>query len=166
MKAVQAKFKKVIATLKPYLLTFIFIFCSFILAFVLCCVFNKPQTAWYKELEKSFLYPPEILFPIIWGIIYLVLIYVCTVSVYKSKRTALIIQVAATLVLFVLWNLFFFTLHSPIFGFLILLAILFLSISIFKVSYKTNKALGWLTVFYMAWLSYLLVLNYFILMIN
>jgi|GEM_PF-4463850 len=166
MKNIQAKLKKIVKSLKPYLFTFVFIVCSFVSAFVLCCIFNKPQTAWFFELEKSFLYPPEILFPIMWIIVYIILIFVCSIIVYKSKSTVLVIKIAASLVFHVLWNLFFFMLHSPIFGFLILLALVVLSISILKASFRANKITGILSIVYTVWLGYLLILNYCILMIN
>ena len=166
MKKVQAKLNKAIKIIKPYLLTFVFLLCAHSSAFVLCCIFNRPQTAWFSQLEKSVLYPPEILFPFFWVIVYLLLIFNCTVIVYKTKSTLLIINIASTLVLHILWNLFFFTLHSPLFGFLILLALVVLSIRLLKVSFRVNKVIGSLTIIYVAWLSYLTILNYFIILIN
>lgn len=166
MKSIQAKFVKTIKSLKLYLLTFLFLLCSFVSAFVLCIIFNKPQSAWFIQLEKSLIYPPEILFPIFWIIVYLLLIFTCTFIVHKSKSTALIIYIAVTLVFHVLWNLFFFILHSPLFGFLILLALIFLGAKLLKMSFKINKVTGCLNILYIVWISYLLILNYCILMIN
>ena len=147
-------------------MTFAFLVCAVFSAFILCLIFNEPQSAWFLELEKSFLYPPEILFPIFWIVIYLLLIFNCTFIVHKSKSTALIIYIAITLVFHVLWNLFFFTLHSPLFGFLILVTLVFLGVQLLKISFKVNKVSGYLSIAYLAWLSYLLILNYCILMIN
>ena len=166
MKSIQVKLIKTVKSIKPYLLTFAFILCAFVFAFVLCLIFNKPQSAWFIQLDKSLIYPPEILFPIFWVIIYLLLIFNCTYTIHKSKSTALIIYIAVTLIFHVLWSLFFFTLHSPLFGFLIMLALIFLGVRLLKISFKVSKVSGYLNIAYIAWISYLLILNYCILMIN
>ena len=94
----------------------------------LSSLLNTPAvTGWYQTLNHSSLTPPDFVFPIVWGVLYLLigvsagLLY----NVHKISKTPLLWLFGVQLLFNVSWNFFFFYMQSPILG---LLNLIFLDV--------------------------------------
>ncbi len=121
----------------------------------------------YNSLQKPFLAPPSLLFPIMWTILYILM----GVSYGILKEKSLItfdINLIYFIQLFVnvLWPIAFFVLKWRLFAFIwiIILAIL-VAIMIFKF-YKANKVSGLLQIPYLLWVLFASYLNLSIYLLN
>lgn len=142
-------------------------------AFVLLCeaaglvgsifTLNSLQT-WYPTLVKPFFNPPGWIFGPVWTTLYF-LMGVSLYLVWEKKKTDLKwfwIQ----LLLNSLWSVAFFGLKSPILAFIIIIflwACIFLTIKTFI---KTSKTSAYLLYPYLAWVSFALILNLSIVILN
>ena len=120
---------------------------------------------YYKTLDKP-IDVPGIIFPIVWGILYLLM----SISYYiisnntKDNNTKVIYW--AQLVVNSLWTLFFFGLKAYLFSFLwIILLVVLVIIMIFKF-YKVNKLSGLIQIPYLMWLLFAGYLNLGIYLLN
>lgn len=129
---------------------------------------NDSIDSWYPLLEKSPLSPPNIVFPIVWTILYILMGISIGLILIKNhpKRIPLVLVFAIQLMLNFLWSFFFFYLQSPMVGFInILLLDMVTILYVFK-SYSVNRASAWLCVPYLAWLALATHLNWYILEFN
>lgn len=125
---------------------------------------------WYAQLQKPFFSPPNWLFAPVWTILFF-LMGVSLFLVWNEKEKGKNIKSAISVfviqfILNILWSLVFFGLHSPFYGFLVIillwLAILF---TIFKF-YQVSKQAAYLLIPYIIWVSFAAVLNWAILTLN
>ncbi len=126
-------------------------------------------SVWYPTLVKSGLTPPDVVFPIAWGIIYICMgISVGLVwgkDTVANRKTLLWIF-AVQLVLNFLWSVSFFFLRSPLLGFI---DILFLDIVViwYTVSVKKENFLSaCLFIPYIVWIAFATYLNGYIMLYN
>lgn len=124
----------------------------------------------YGNLNKPFLAPPTILFPIAWTILYLLmgigaaLIY--SKEEYKGNRSTGITLHIAQLILNFFWSIIFFNYKNYELA-LIWLVMLWLTVLAMLVYYsKVNKLAFVFNVPYILWLTFAGYLNYFILLNN
>lgn len=121
----------------------------------------------YNSLEKPFLAPPSILFPIIWSILY-ILMGVSYGILKDNSLTDSSINTIYYLQLFVnaLWPIAFFILKWRLFAFIwiVLLAIL-VGIMIVRF-YRKNKIAGLLQIPYLLWTLFATYLNLSIYLLN
>lgn len=121
----------------------------------------------YNSLEKPFLAPPSILFPIIWTILYILM----GVS-YGLLETKDLLDSRAKMIYYVqlfvnaLWPIFFFTLKWRLFAFIWILLLAFLVILMVAEFYKKNKTAGLLQIPYLLWTLFALYLNLSIYLLN
>lgn len=115
-------------------------------------------------LIKPFLYPPQILFPIVWSILY----FLMSVSFYivyrKDKSTSKIYFLQ--LIVNSLWTVIFFGLKLRLLAFFWLLLIIILVIIMFVKFYKINKIAAYLLIPYLIWLFFAGYLNLAIYLLN
>lgn len=121
----------------------------------------------YNSLQKPFLSPPSVLFPIIWTILYVLM----GVSYGLLKDKSLIdsnIKVIYYLQLFVnaLWSIIFFTFKWRLFGFIWIILLDILVIIMIINFYKKNKLSGLLQIPYLLWSLFASYLNLFIYLLN
>ena len=121
----------------------------------------------YKTLEKPFLSPPSIVFPIVWTILYVLM----GVSYGLLKDQNLIDKsinkiYISQLVVNLLWPIVFFVFKLRLYAFavIVLLAIL-VSIMIYKF-YSKNKIAGLLQIPYLLWTLFATYLNFGIYLLN
>jgi translocator protein len=118
---------------------------------------------WYPMLNKPFFNPPDWLFAPVWTLLYLLMgISLYLVWINKGKLKWFWVQ----LVLNVLWSYLFFGLKSPA---LALVGIIFLWIAILRTIkdfLKTDHRAGFLLYPYIAWVSFAMILNFSIWMLN
>lgn len=123
----------------------------------------------YNSLQKPFLAPPSILFPIMWTILYILMGVSYGILEDKSlidSKTKIIYY----LQLFVnaLWSIIFFTLKWRLFAFIwiILLDILVIVMVMVINFYKKNKLSGLLQIPYLLWILFASYLNLSIYLLN
>ena len=109
------------------------------------------------NLTKPFLYPPQILFPIVWSILY----FLMSISYYivskEDKSTSKIYYLQ--LIVNALWPVIFFGLEFRLLGFLWIILLIILVIMMFIKFYRINKTSGYLLVHYLIWLFFAGYLN-------
>lgn len=121
----------------------------------------------YNSLQKTFLAPPSIVFPIMWTILYILMGISYGILEDKSlidSKTKIIYY----LQLFVnaLWSIIFFTLKWRLFAFIwIILLDILVIIMIFNF-YKKNKLSGLLQIPYLLWILFASYLNLSIYLLN
>ena len=120
----------------------------------------------YNTLQKPFLAPPSIAFPIVWTILYILMGISYGIldsnSLVDSKT-----NIIYYLQLFVnaLWSIIFFTLKWRLFAFIWILLLCILVIIMIYNFYKKNKIAGLLQIPYLLWIifaSYLNIATYLI----
>ena len=109
-------------------------------------------------------YPPKILFPIMWSILYLLM----TISVYLATKNSddaykiYFIQ----LIVNAFWTVIFFGLKLRLLAFLWIIFLFILVIIMIKKFYKENKNAGLLQIPYIIWLLIAMYLNLSIYLLN
>ncbi|MEI0524976.1 TspO/MBR family protein [Brachyspira murdochii] len=122
---------------------------------------------WYNSLNRSSLNPPNILFPIAWGILYILLAVSITLVINKKpvNKQAVIIFIIQ-LLLNSFWTFIFFGLKKPLFG-LIEIIILDIMIIINIIKFKPiSKAASILLIPYLAWCLFASYLTLYVVMFN
>ncbi|MEI0517842.1 TspO/MBR family protein [Brachyspira murdochii] len=122
---------------------------------------------WYNSLNRSSLNPPNILFPIAWGILYILLAVSITLVINKKpvNKQAVIIFIIQ-LLLNSFWTFIFFGLKQPLFG-LIEIIILDIMIIINIIKFKPiSKAASILLIPYLAWCLFASYLTLYVVMFN
>lgn len=121
----------------------------------------------YNELQKPFISPPRILFPIMWTILYILM--GTSYALLKEKSlTDNKIKTIYYLQLFVnaMWSIFFFTLKWRLFAFIWILILDILVIIMINEFYKKNKLAGLLQIPYLIWIIFASYLNLSIYLLN
>ncbi len=123
---------------------------------------------WYPMLIKSVLTPPNIVFPIAWTIIY-ILMGVSVGLLWRlpaDKRSDLLFLFVLQFVLNFLWSILFFYFESPFMG-LMDIVILDIAVVVYIVSaFKINRVSAWLMIPYAVWLLLATYLNLYIFIYN
>ena len=122
----------------------------------------------YKELEKPALAPPEIVFPIVWTILYL-LMGISLYMIYSSSspgRDRALKVFGVQLLLNFIWPLLFFNMRQFTIA-LIILILLWLAVAdMIYLFYKIKPAAAYLQIPYFLWLTFAAYLNLSILLLN
>ena len=116
---------------------------------------------WYPYLVKSAATPPALVFPIAWGVLYLLMGISVGTMLEKGDLSVLRLWLLQLLLNF-LWSVCFFALRSPFLGLLVILA---LDVVIFAYIIHTagrRPLASWLFVPYMLWLIFATYLNGYI----
>ena len=123
---------------------------------------------WYPTLVKPAITPPDWVFPIAWGFIYLCMGVSIALVWYKPEKVfkPVLRLFAIQLLLNFIWSFLFFTMHSPALGFIDIIA-LDVTIILYTVEvYKLNKFSSWLFAPYIIWLAFATYLNGYIMLAN
>lgn len=122
----------------------------------------------FDNIKKPVFAPSAILFPIAWGILY-ILMGISSYLVYESdskyKKTGLIFY-AIQLIVNALWTMIFFRFESFLFAFIWLLLLLLLVLVMMYYFYKSSKLAFYLQIPYVLWLVFAAILNYSIYVLN
>ncbi|MBS3742300.1 MAG: tryptophan-rich sensory protein [Candidatus Cloacimonetes bacterium] len=124
---------------------------------------------WYKLIDKPVFNPPDWIFAPVWTILYIIIgiaFYLVWQKNFGSDKKRVLTIYFVQLFLNFLWSFLFFGMQSPIAG---LVEIILLWIVIFmniKVFYRVTKTAGYLLIPYLAWVSFALILNFSIVIIN
>jgi benzodiazapine receptor len=134
-------------------------------------IFTKPEiNDWYATLKKPSFNPPNLAFPLVWTIIY-ILIAIAAYLVWKQRKYSVTYRTTAgiyftQLLLNFSWSIIFFGMHA-VFGALVIIILLWVSI-IFNIAWfsKFNKTAAWLLAPYILWVTFAGLLNLNIYLLN
>ena len=123
----------------------------------------------YRLVEKPTLTPPEIVFPIVWTILY-TLMGISAARIWIASedrgRNGGLLLYAIQLVVNFFWSIVFFNLQAYGFAFFWLL-ILWLLVLLMIISFsKTDKIAAYLQIPYFLWLTFAAYLNFMVWMLN
>jgi len=129
----------------------------------------SPPGEWYAGLTKPPLTPPDLLFPIAWTALYLLMI----AAAWQVWRRVELVAGLATLLPFVaqlgangLWSILFFQWHRPdlaLVDLVVLVALVALTMWRF---HRVHPPAAWLLAPYLIWLGYAGYLNIGIIVLN
>ena len=124
---------------------------------------------WYQTIAKPQFNPPNFVFAPVWTILFILIglsfYFVWTKNFAKQKNKAIGIF-SIQLFLNLLWSLLFFGLQNPLFGFLDIVLLEIVIIFNIKIFYKINKISAYLLIPYLIWVSFALILNASIVILN
>lgn len=125
---------------------------------------------WYAGLVKPALNPPSWIFGPVWTILY-ILMGIAVFLVWKKGLSRPDVKKAVKvfalqLILNATWSIVFFGLHSPLWAFVIIVAMWLAIIWTMVVFYKISKPAMWLLVPYILWVTFASYLNYSIVVLN
>ena len=118
-------------------------------------------------LNKPFLTPPSIVFPIAWGILYVLM--GISYGILKDKGLTdkkIDIVYYVQLVINALWSIFFFVFKWRLFAFIWILLLLASVITMTVEFYKKNKTSGLLQIPYILWIVFASYLNLALYLLN
>ncbi|NLZ46615.1 MAG: tryptophan-rich sensory protein [Clostridiales bacterium] len=136
----------------------------------LAAIFIRNYTDMYNMLNKPVLSPPQIVFPIVWTILY-ILMGVGVGLVISAPRNAnnksdAIVNYAIQLLANFLWSIWFFNLSQYKLSFVWIILLLILVIFMTKSFYKISKPASLIQIPYIIWLVFAAYLNLFIALKN
>ncbi|MCD7900438.1 MAG: tryptophan-rich sensory protein [Bacteroides sp.] len=140
----------------------------FILGFVASQLQEDAIQNWYPYLNKPPLTPPNILFPIAWGIIYLLsgisagLIW----NNAKQKRTEILTLWGVQQFFNFTWSIMFFALRNPLLGLINIVILDILVLLYITRSWHANRMASILFWPYIVWILFATYLNGYIMLYN
>jgi len=122
----------------------------------------------YQALEKPGFTPPDIVFPIAWSILYLLMaIGAARVwNTHSRQRDRAIKLFLLQLVMNFLWNVWFFTLHWFLFAFVWLLALIVLIVLMIRDFSRIDVPAGRIQIPYLLWCCFAAALNLGVALLN
>ena len=124
--------------------------------------------AWYAVLNKPFFSPPNWIFGPVWTILYILMgisLYFLWIS-KKKEKIKVIKLFLIQLMLNLFWSIIFFSWHNPLAAFATIISLwIFIYLTI-RQSYSIFKISAYLLYPYIVWVSFALVLNLFIVILN
>ena len=121
----------------------------------------------YNSLERPFLSPPSIAFPIVWTILYILMgisFAILESNQLTDKKTNLLYY--TQLGFNALWSIIFFLLKWRLFAFIWIIILAILIICMILNFYRKNKIAGLLQVPYLLWVLFASYLNIAIYILN
>lgn len=122
----------------------------------------------YNTMDKPFLSPNKIVFPIVWSVLYILMgisLYIVSESKYLNKDKSYLLYILQLLVNSV-WPLFFFKFRLFFVSFLIVLLLIYLLIKLILEFYKINKLAAYLQIPYLLWLIFASYLSLGVFLLN
>lgn len=122
----------------------------------------------YEQLNKPFFTPPSLLFPIVWGILY-ILMGIGGARVWlkgAGQRTLPMVLFGLQLILNFLWTFWFFGARLYLLSFLWLLLLLVVLSWMIHAFSEVDKVAGRLQIPYLIWCCFAAVLNFAIFLLN
>lgn len=134
-------------------------------------IFTTPSIAtWYADLIKPSFNPPNWIFAPVWTILY-VLMAISFYLVWQKGTKEKIVQTSLfsfifQLMLNMLWSIVFFGMHSPLWGFLVIILLWIAILTTIVCFYKVSKLASYVLIPYILWVSFAAVLNYSVFILN
>ena len=137
----------------------------------LSALLTKSNMNIYDKITTPFFAPPAVVFPIAWGILY-VLMGISAANVYivgKEKGVSTFVPLTfyfTQLAVNFFWSIIFFNMQNFLFSLVWLLLLLVLVILQTRTFYAYSKFASYLQIPYILWLIFAAILNYSIFMLN
>jgi len=126
--------------------------------------FKEP---WYSELIKSNYNPPDWIFAPVWTALYLMMTLAIWFFWHSKNRDMNTIYIYFIHIVFnTTWSIVFFGLHQILFALIVLLALIFLIITLIIRFKRVNLVSYYLMIPYLLWTLYALFLNFNLLILN
>lgn len=154
--------------MKKFILILVPIIICFLIGLIAGQVQELSLKAWYPNLNKSLLTPPNIVFPIVWSILYLLMgISIGLVLISKSKdKTILVILFCIQLLFNFLWSILFFKMQNPSLGIVDIIILDILVLGFILRGLRNHKISSILFIPYVIWLFFASYLNLYIMLNN
>lgn len=121
----------------------------------------------YNSLEKPFLSPPSITFPIVWTILYILMGISYAILESNSLVNSKINSIYYLQLFFnALWPIAFFLLKWRLFAFIWIIILAVLIIIMMARFYEKQKTAAWLQVPYLLWTLFATYLNFGVYLLN
>lgn len=121
----------------------------------------------YNSLEKPFLSPPSITFPIVWTILYILMGISYAILESNSLVNSKINSIYYLQLFFnALWPIAFFLLKWRLFAFICIIILAVLIIIMIARFYEKQKTAAWLQVPYLLWALFVTYLNFGVYLLN
>ena len=137
----------------------------------LSALLTKNNMDIYSRIKTPPLSPPSVLFPIVWGILY-ILMGISSAIVYKNRdenrdefQSAIFLYVL-NLIFNFMWSIIFFNAGAYLFSFIWLIALWLIILAMIFSFYKISHTAAYLQIPYIVWVSFALYLNLFIYILN
>ncbi len=141
--------------LKKGFILFFLLLVVFSVSFVSGAFITPDRLNWYKTLPLSSLTPPDIVFSLVWTVLYFLMAISAFLVWNKASPRYFVLQLIAN----GLWPFLFFYMHSPIAGLIDILAlILFVGLTI-KTFYNVSKTAAGLLLPLFIWILFAFYLN-------
>lgn len=135
-----------------------------------CSYFNRVgMVSFYSEINISGLTPPNMFFPIVWAVLYAILIF--AFDMVLNSENKYLLRPAATLFTFnlflqVLWTYVFF--YNAYFGagFTVLVILDFVTAVMMWFFYKIDRVAGLILIPYFIWVLFATYLNWAVVILN
>lgn len=121
---------------------------------------TKGSMSVYGEVIKPPLAPPGFIFPIVWGILY-VLMGISAGLIYETEKRIPFIYWLQLFVNF-LWPIIFFNMQAFLFAFIWIVLLLILIVLMIIEFYRIHKTAAYLQIPYLAWTAFATYLTFFI----
>lgn len=153
--------------IKDIVISFSIIITSIVAVAFLGSLFVNIGMDWYALLNSPSQYAPNILFPIVWSIIYLSFIVILCIWEFKGQipiKTIVLLIINGALN--VLWCLVFFALNLTFVGLIVILLNAVASIFLWFSIYKRKKIYAYILSLYPLWILLATCLNICIWILN
>ena len=137
----------------------------FIIGWLSMIIQSDALIEWYPQLDKPSITPPNSLFPIAWGIIYICMGFSLGRLLDIGERRFIGLWFLI-LVLIFLWTPMFFALRSPISGFAIILILDIATLSYIVFTWLASRFASLIMVPQLLWLLFATYLNFYIWLFN
>lgn len=137
----------------------------------LSAILTKDNMNIFDTVEKPVFAPPEILFPIVWSILYTVMgigmggVFISASEKDESVLPSLTFYLLQLFVNF-FWSVIFFNLQNFLLSFIWLLLLLVLAAAMTFKFFRINKIASLIQIPYLLWLIFAAVLNYAVFYLN
>ncbi len=124
---------------------------------------------WYPFLEKSALTPPDIVFTIVWGLLYVFMgisLGLLISAKILTQKKSLIVLFAVQLILNIYWNYLFFYIQDPMRGLICLTLLNVLALVFFFIAFNSRKSIALFFLPYLLWMLFAEFLNFYIVIYN
>lgn len=122
-------------------------------------------STWYLTLNKPSFNPPGWIFGSVWTILYL-LMGISLYLIWNKKSKTAIIFFVIQLFLNLSWSILFFGLKSPLLAFIEIILLWLAILLTIIITYKISKPAAYLLIPYILWVSFAIILNLFIVILN
>ncbi len=150
-------------------LNFGFSLIAVVITYLLCGYFNRiGMQDFYADINKSALTPPNLVFPIVWMILYVLMIlsFDAILNIQDKNIKPAVGLFVGNLVLQVLWTFVFFGQAHFLLGLVVLMILDIVAAVTITHFYRLHKIAAYLLVPYLLWLLFATYLNWQVVILN